>query len=87
MAGAFFRGRRSDLGAFAASMKMPARQGWQTNAGLLLNSAKTAAITPQAIEFYESWDAELEKFVEGNYLLCRPDSVERFPRIAWWNKN
>jgi len=41
-------------------------------------------VTANAIEFYEQWDAELEKYVEGNYLLCRPDWVDRFPQTPWW---
>jgi FkbM family methyltransferase len=44
-------------------------------------------VTPRGIEFYEQWDPELEKFVEGNYLLCREDWVEKFPRVLWWKAN
>jgi FkbM family methyltransferase len=45
---------------------------------------RVGKVTPKGIEFYDSWDEELEKFVEGNYLLCRLDWIERFPRVSWW---
>lgn len=43
-------------------------------------------ITPKAIEFYDRWHPELERFVEGNYIACLPEWQERFPKIAWWNQ-
>jgi FkbM family methyltransferase len=48
---------------------------------------RVGKVTPKGIEFYDFWDPELEKFVEGNYLICRPDWVERFPHIRWWKTN
>jgi FkbM family methyltransferase len=45
---------------------------------------RVGKVTAHAIEFYERWDEELEKYVEGNYLFCRPDWVDRFPQIRWW---
>jgi len=41
-------------------------------------------VTQRGIEFYAAWDKELEKFQEGNYVLCRADWVSHFPRIRWW---
>lgn len=41
-------------------------------------------VTPRGIEFYPEWHPELESYVEGNYLLCRPEWVERFPNVEWW---
>jgi FkbM family methyltransferase len=41
-------------------------------------------VTPGGIEFYPGWHPELETYVEGNYLLCRPEWVERFPGVEWW---
>lgn len=41
-------------------------------------------VTPQGIEFYPDWHPELETFVEGNYLLCRPEWVDRFLTVPWW---
>jgi hypothetical protein len=29
-------------------------------------------LTPRGVEFYPGWDAELETFVEGNYVACVP---------------
>ena len=43
-------------------------------------------VTPSGIEFYSEWHPELETFVEGNYLLCRPEWRTRFPAIEWWGK-
>lgn len=47
---------------------------------------KLGKITPNAIEFYESWHPELEKYVEANYVACLPEWQQRFPRIEWWNQ-
>lgn len=41
-------------------------------------------LTPAGVEFYPSWDAELETFVEGNYVACRESVVERLPTVKWW---
>jgi FkbM family methyltransferase len=48
---------------------------------------RVGKVTPKGIEFYNYWDPELEKFVEGNYLLCRPDWIEKFPHVPWWKTN
>jgi FkbM family methyltransferase len=43
-------------------------------------------VTPYGVEFYESWDWELETFREGNYLACLPSWINRFTSIApSWN--
>lgn len=42
-------------------------------------------LTPHGVEYYPRWSFELESFWEGNYVLCRPDWVERLPRVRWWN--
>jgi FkbM family methyltransferase len=41
-------------------------------------------VTPQGIEWYSAWNAELETFREGNYLAVRQESRGRFVSIAWW---
>ncbi len=41
-------------------------------------------LTPAGVEFYPSWDAELETFVEGNYVACRQAVAEQLPSIKWW---
>ena len=41
-------------------------------------------LTPAGVEFYPSWDAELETFVEGNYVACRESVAERLPAVKWW---
>jgi FkbM family methyltransferase len=41
-------------------------------------------ITPKGVEFYDRWDPELERFLEGNYLLCRTAYQSQLPSIRWW---
>jgi FkbM family methyltransferase len=41
-------------------------------------------LTPRGVEFYPAWDAELETFVEGNYVACVPAAASALPRIPWW---
>ena len=41
-------------------------------------------LTPRGVEFYPSWDAELETFVEGNYVACDPEAAAGLPVVTWW---
>lgn len=41
-------------------------------------------LTPFGVEFYPGWDAELESFVEGNYVACTKEVAERLPSVRWW---
>jgi FkbM family methyltransferase len=41
-------------------------------------------LTPRGVEFYPGWDADLETFVEGNYVACVPQVAERLPSVVWW---
>jgi FkbM family methyltransferase len=41
-------------------------------------------LTPFGVEFYPAWDAELETFVEGNYIVCTKQAAERLPTVRWW---
>jgi FkbM family methyltransferase len=41
-------------------------------------------LTPAGVEFYPSWDADLETFVEGNYVACRSAIAEQLPAVRWW---
>lgn len=41
-------------------------------------------LTPSGVEFYPAWEAELETFVEGNYVACLPGLAEQLPSVAWW---
>jgi FkbM family methyltransferase len=43
-------------------------------------------ITARGIEFYRAWDYELESWREANFLACREDWCEKFPRVKWWNE-
>jgi FkbM family methyltransferase len=41
-------------------------------------------LTPFGVEFYPSWDPDLETFVEGNYVACCAPAAERLPSVPWW---
>jgi FkbM family methyltransferase len=41
-------------------------------------------LTPKGIEFYPAWDAELETFVESNYIACTEWAAQRLPSVQWW---
>jgi FkbM family methyltransferase len=41
-------------------------------------------LTPCGVEFYRGWDADLETFVEGNYVTCTAEAAGRLPSVAWW---
>jgi len=41
-------------------------------------------LTPRGIEFYTSWDPDLETFVEGNYIACDLEMAGRLPAVTWW---
>jgi FkbM family methyltransferase len=41
-------------------------------------------LTPRGVEFYPRWDADLETFVEGNYVACSRRVVGRLPSLEWW---
>jgi FkbM family methyltransferase len=43
-------------------------------------------VTSHAVEFYETWDWELETFREGNYVACLSPWINRFNTIVpSWN--
>lgn len=44
-------------------------------------------VTPRGVEFYETWDSELETFREANFLACTPAWRDRFPAVVWWNRS
>jgi FkbM family methyltransferase len=41
-------------------------------------------LTPSGVEFYPGWDADLETFVEGNYVACSVAAAARLPSVTWW---
>jgi len=41
-------------------------------------------LTPFGVEFYPRWHADLETFVEGNYVACEHRVAERLPSVTWW---
>jgi FkbM family methyltransferase len=44
-------------------------------------------LTPKGVEFYPGWDADLETFVEGNYIACDPVTSGRLPAVEWWKND
>jgi FkbM family methyltransferase len=51
---------------------------------LLTLGYQVGKVTPRGVEFYPGWDADLETFVEGNYLACDPEVVPALPAVTWW---
>lgn len=41
-------------------------------------------LTWRGVEFYPQWDADLESFVEANYVACAPWAAARIPSVRWW---
>jgi FkbM family methyltransferase len=48
---------------------------------------RVGKLTPKGVEFYPGWDADLETFVEGNYVACDPALAGRLPVVPWWKAN
>jgi FkbM family methyltransferase len=51
---------------------------------LLALGYRVGKVTPRGVEFYLGWDADLETFVEGNYLACDPEVAAELPTVTWW---
>jgi FkbM family methyltransferase len=51
---------------------------------LLALGYRVGKVTPRGVEFYPGWDADLETFVEGNYLACDPEVASELPAVTWW---
>jgi FkbM family methyltransferase len=51
---------------------------------LLALGYRVGKLTPRGVEFYPRWDADLETFVEGNYLACDPEVAAKLPAVTWW---
>ena len=51
---------------------------------LLALGYRVGKVTPRGVEFYPGWDADLETFVEGNYLACVPEAAVELPAVTWW---
>jgi FkbM family methyltransferase len=51
---------------------------------LLALGYRVGKVTPRGVEFYPRWDADLETFVEGNYLACDPEAAAELPTVTWW---
>ena len=51
---------------------------------LLALGYRVGKLTTRGVEFYPGWDADLETFVEGNYLACDPEAAAMLPAVTWW---
>jgi FkbM family methyltransferase len=51
---------------------------------LLALGYRVGKLTSRGVEFYPGWDADLETFVEGNYLACDPEAAAELPTVTWW---
>ena len=51
---------------------------------LLALGYQVGKLTPRGVEFYPGWDADLETFVEGNYLACDPEVGAELAAVTWW---
>lgn len=51
---------------------------------LLALGYQVGKLTPRGVEFYPGWDADLETFVEGNYVACDPEAAAKLPAVKWW---
>jgi FkbM family methyltransferase len=51
---------------------------------LLALGYRVGKVTPRGVEFYPGWDADLETFIEGNYLACEPEVAAELPAVKWW---
>lgn len=43
-------------------------------------------LTARGVEWYPTWDPELESFVEGNYVASTPPVAHRLPAVRWWKE-
>jgi FkbM family methyltransferase len=51
---------------------------------LTASGYRIGKLTPRGVEFYPAWDADLETFVEGNYLACDPEAAAGLLTVTWW---
>jgi hypothetical protein len=47
---------------------------------------RVGKLTPAGVEFYPSWDPELETFIEGNYVACCQVVAGQLPAVSWWKQ-
>ena len=43
-------------------------------------------LTPKGVEFYDRWHPDLERFIEGNYVVCKDVHKSKLPVVRWWNE-
>jgi FkbM family methyltransferase len=54
----------------------------------LLNSYgySVGKITRMGIEFYSTWDSDLETFQEGNFFAAKQEHLSAFPTVKYWKE-
>jgi FkbM family methyltransferase len=81
-----FAGQRISVAQFEYNHRWIAARCYLRDAFDLLSPLgyRIGKLTPMGVEFYSSWDPELETFVEGNYVACRESAAQRLPAVRWW---
>jgi len=85
-AGKLLAEQRICIAQFEYNWRWVAARSFLCDAFKLLGPAgyRIGKLTPRGIEFYPGWDADLETFVEGNYVAAIPRVAAQLPTVAWW---
>ena len=85
-AGRLLAEKRIHVAQFEYNWRWIGARSFLCDAFKLLSPAgyRLGKLTARGIEFYPGWDADLETFVEGNYVAAIPRVAEQLPAVAWW---
>jgi FkbM family methyltransferase len=87
-AGRLFTEQRICVAQFEYNWRWVGARSFLCDAFELLNPAgyQLGKLTSRGVEFYPRWDADLETFVEGNYVAALPSVAAELPAVAWWKE-
>jgi FkbM family methyltransferase len=85
-AGRLLAEQRICVAQFEYNWRWIGARSFLSDAFQLLNPAgyRLGKLTPHGVEFYPGWDADLETFVEGNYVAAIPTVASQLPAVTWW---
>jgi FkbM family methyltransferase len=85
-AGRLLAEQRICVAQFEYNWRWVGARSFLSDAFQLLNPSgyRLGKLTPRGVEFYPGWDADLETFVEGNYVAAIPEVAALLPAVAWW---
>ena len=85
-AGSLLAEQRICVAQFEYNWRWVGARSFLCDAFKLLDPAgyRLGKLTPRGIEFYPGWDADLETFVEGNYIAAIPRVAAQLPAVTWW---